>query len=369
MGYKEDYKDLREVFLKYKRKDYFETYSSADLFYVIGSLGDYAILTFIDQFFGEAKGLQCFFNRDGMNYVHDILSTNDEYSVTVGDCDSIVAVFKTRDMLTDEDIEFLNKMDKRKTKDNNLIIYRFKKGYRYTIASHKDIHTIATYGVFLDSLIENEREDINNAFKDNDCVIASLNHEKKEYSCIYRPLPYLEDMPNRAPINKQFVEEYENHVYLNEECYIFTSYLPVAVKSTGVRPLLLYFYYAGSNRMELRYILSSPKEYKNIIYGILDEIFTKIGLPYKMIINNRDLYTILTKTLDRLSIENVFERDNLKAGEDVSNLVSSVYQKTQDTLMEEEEIKEMFDFLIKAIGTLEDNYTEEDIASENSFVS
>ena len=108
MGYKEDYKELREVFLKYKRKGYFETYSSADLFYIIGSKGDYAILTFIDQFFGDAMGLQCFFTKDGMNYVHDILSTNDEYSVTVGDCDSIVAVFKNKDLLTEEDTKFFS---------------------------------------------------------------------------------------------------------------------------------------------------------------------------------------------------------------------------------------------------------------------
>jgi hypothetical protein len=121
--------------------------------------------------------------------------------------------------------------------------------------------------------------------------------------------------------------------------------------------------------MELKYIISNPEDYKNIIYGILDEVFTKDGLPTKMIINNRDLYAILSKTLDGISIENSFERDNLKAGEDVCGVISSMYQKTQDIEMEESEIISMFNFLIQAVGTLEQ---EEFIDTEDSndlFVS
>ncbi len=369
MGIKEDYLDLRKVFLKFKRESHFETYTSADLFYVFDSDGKTALLTFIDQFFGDGVGIQCFNNKDGINYVHDVLSSQDEYSVTVGDCDSIVAVFKPKDALTLEDISFLKKMNQRRTKENNLIIYRFKKGYKYKIASNSDIKTISIYGVFLDSLIDNEEADILEAFNQDNCVVVSLNYEKREYSCLYRPLPYLEIAPKKQPMNQQFIDEYKDHTYTNEDCYLFTSYLPVSVKDSGIRPLLLYFYYNKSGNMELKYIISNPKDYKNIIYGILDEVFTKDGLPTKMIINNRDLYAILSKTLDGLSIENSFERDNLKAGEDVSGVISSMYQKTQDTEMEESEIISMFNFLIQAVGTLDQ---EEFIDTEDSndlFVS
>jgi hypothetical protein len=170
-------------------------------------------------------------------------------------------------------------------------------------------------------------------------------------------------------MNHQFIDEYKDHTYTNEDCYLFTSYQPVSVKGSGIRPLLLYFYYNKSGNMELKYIISNPKDYKNIIYGILDEVFTKDGLPTKMIINNSDLYAFLSKTLDGLSIENSFERDNLKAGEDVSGVISSRYQKTHDTEMEEAEIISMFNFLIQAVGTLDQ---EEFIDTEDSndlFVS
>ena len=371
MGYKDDYKDLRNVFLKFKRESYFETFNSANIFYILGSKRDKAILTFIDQFFGDALGLQCFFTNDGINYVHDILSTTDEFSVTVGDCDSIVAVFKNKNSLTDMDNEFLKKMGQRKTQENNLIIYRFKKGFKHMIASNKEIEKISLYAIFLDSLIQNEFNDIIEAFNQDDCVVVSLNHEAREYSCLYRPLPYLEVMPKKLGVNLPFVEDYKNHVYINDECYLFTSYLPVSVKGSGVRPLLLYFYFANSNQMEVKYVLSKPKDYEAIIYGILDEVFTKIGLPAKMVINNRDLYTIVSKTLDALSIENSFERDNLKAGEEVSGLISSMYQKTSDTEMEEEEIIQMFEFLFQIFDNIDDiDYQVEDtLSGSEGFIS
>lgn len=364
MGIEEDYKDFRKVFLKFKKNSYNETFSSGDIFYVIGSNNDSAVLTFIDQFFGDAFGLQCFFTKDGLNYVHDVLSTNDEYSVTVGDCDCLVSILKKKEALTKEDSKFLERLNQRKTPDNNLIIYRFKKGYHYQIASLKEVGIISNYGIFLDSLITNEQNDILEAFKRGDAVLTSLNHERLEYSVIYRPLPFLEKMPNKLKANMQFVKEYENSIYLNDECFLFATYLPVSIKGSGIRPLLCYFYFPNSNKMELKYIISTPNDYKNIIYGILDELFTKYGIPVKMIINNRDLYCILTKTLDALSIENNFERDNLKAGEDVSGVISSMYQQTLDAEMEEDEFVSMFNILTTALTSLD---VSENLDAEDSL--
>ena len=213
MSFIDDYKEIRKCFISFKKRQYFDIFSSADIFYVIDSFGKKAILTFIDQFFGDAKGLQVFHNRDGINYVHDILSTTDEYSVTVGDCDSIVAVFKEKKDLTDEDITFLNKMEQKKTLENNLIIYRFKKGYRHTYAKNNEIKMISEYVVFLNSLIPNEELSVIEAFNESRCVLASFNKKRLEYSCIYRSLPYLEIMPKRSPINSEFVNEYKDHLY------------------------------------------------------------------------------------------------------------------------------------------------------------
>ena len=69
MSFIDDYKEIRKCFISFKKRQYFDIFSSADIFYVIDSFGKKAILTFIDQFFGNAKGLQVFNNRDGINYV------------------------------------------------------------------------------------------------------------------------------------------------------------------------------------------------------------------------------------------------------------------------------------------------------------
>lgn len=368
MGFKEDYAELREAFLEYKKKKYFEIFSSADIFCIYEEKRT-VLLTFIEQFFGETYGLQLFYTKDGLNYVHDILSSEDEYAITVGDCDSIVCVFKKKKELTNDDIIFLNLVGKNPVNENNVILYRFEKGYRYRTCNKKEISIMSLYGVFLSSLIRNEKEEILEAFRNGDCVVSNLNAELHEYSCIYRPLPYLESNPNKQKANMPFVMEYKDKPYLNEDCYLYTSYLPVSVQKTRIRPLLLYFYFVKSGAMQLKYIIEEPKEYKNVIYGILDDVFNNIGMPCKMIINNRDLYYILTKTLDCLNIENVFERDNLVAGENVSNVISKLYSQTQDAEMESEEtITMLMDLISDAVNNMEDSIEDYDLKEDN-FVS
>lgn len=370
MSYKEDYDELREAFLEYKKKKYFEIFSSADIFAIYDDKGNRVLLTFIEQFFQDTFGIQLFYTRDGINYVHDILSSKDEYAITIGDCDSIVCVYKKRKDLTKDDIEFLNLMKMKIVNENNIILYRFQKGYRYRTCTKKEVSIMSLYGVFLSSLIQNEKEQILETFRNGDAVLANLNTERHEYSCIFRPLPFLEENPRKSPCNLPFVEEYKNKPYINDDCYLYTSYLPVSVLETRVRPLLLYFYFAKSDNMQLKYIIEEPKEYKNVIYGILDDLFNSVGMPCKMVINNRDLYYILTKTLDKLNIENVFERDNLKAGEDVSSVISKIYSKTLDQEMESEEtITMLMDMISDAVNNIDEEDKEYNLEEDNTFVS
>lgn len=362
MSYKEDYLELKECFQSFKRNNYFEKFTSGDIFCVKekGS-NQLALMTFIDQFFGDTLGLQLFYTRDGINYVHDILSCIDESAVTIGDCDSIVAVYKKKESLTEEDYDFLKLVGQKPVAKYNLICYRFQKGLRSRCCTKKEIETLALYGVFLASLIPNEHQDIVNCFKEGNSVLAELDVKEKRYAAFYQPLPYLQILPKSNPVNEPFVEEYKNRTYLNDDCYLYTSYLPVTIKDSKARPILLYFYFLNSGRMELKYILDEPKEYKNCIYGILDDLFSEIGLPAKMVINNRDLYFILNKTLKALNIETTFERENSVTNKDsVNEVVARIYEKTQDSEMESKETVTMIiEIIQEALKGLNDEYIEE----------
>lgn len=372
MSYKEDYLELKECFTSFKRNNYFEKFTSGDIFCVKEKgTKNYALMTFIDQFFGDTLGLQLFYTRDGLNYVHDILSCLDEGSVTIGDCDSIVAVYKKKAILTEEDLAFLKMVGQKPVTKNNLICYRFQKGLKSRCCTKAEISTLSLYGVFLASLIPNEHQDIVDCFHEGNSVLAELDIKEKRYAAYYAPLPYLQILPKSNPVNQPFVDEYKNKTYLNEDCYLYTSYLPVTIKDSKVRPILLYFYFLESNRMELKYILDEPKEYKNCIYGILDDVFEEIGLPAKMVINNRDLYFILHKTLNALNIETTFERENSVTSKDyVNEVVSKIYEKTQDSEMESKETVTMIIEIIQdALKGLSDEYLDTDEEENEDYVS
>jgi len=372
MSYKEDYLELKECFLSFKRNNYFEKFNSGDIFCVKEKgKNDCALMTFIDQFFGDTLGLQLFYTKDGLNYVHDILSCMDETSVTIGDCDSIVAVYKKKNQLTVDDLAFLKMLDQKPVNKLNLICYRFQKGMKSRCCTKKEISILSLYGVFLASLIPNEHQDIVNAFLEGNSVLAELDINEKRYSAFYQPLPYLQIPLTSMPVNEPFVEDYKNRTYLNEDCYLYTSYLPVIIKDTKVRPILLYFYFLQSNRMELKYILDEPKEYKNCIYGILDDVFDKVGLPAKMVINNRDLYYILRKTLTKMNIEVTFERENNVSNKDyVSQVISRIYEVTQDSEMESKETITMIVEIIQdALKGMDNEYLDDEDLKDEDYVS
>nr|MCR5231275.1 hypothetical protein [Acholeplasmatales bacterium] len=202
MGYKDDYKELKECFTSFKRNHYFEKFTSGDVFCINDdNKNNLILMTFIDQFFGESLGLQLFYTKDGINYVHDILSSGEESAVNIGDCDSLVTVYKRSKDLTKEDYDFLKRMDTKVVREYNLICYRFTKGLKSRCATNTEVSTMALYGVFLASLIPNEHLDIKEAFNKGDSVLVNLSVSEKKYECYYGPLPYLQINLNRHPIN------------------------------------------------------------------------------------------------------------------------------------------------------------------------
>ena len=89
-----------------------------------------------------------------------------------------------------------------------------------------------------------------------------------------------------------------------------------------------------------------------------------------MIINSRDLYYIISKTLDSLNIENVFQRElDFSNKDDVSVLISRMYERTLDTEMESKEAVSMLLDLIANVVKDENEYDMEDKNETGVLVS
>lgn len=361
------YNDIRTVINKYIKRDYWKSFSSADIFHFTDSKGNSTMITFIDSFFGESYGLQFFTNNDGFNYVHDIFTSENPDMITIGDCDSICVILVSKENLTEKEKTFLKENKIKIKEENNLLIYRFKKGYGQRLANDKELLMIVERLGYLTSVIENEYSDVIKAFNDNLSVIAYVDLQMFMYHTNYAPLPYLEHNPSFKKEKEDFVLEYKDKTYYNDDCFVFTSYLPIVIKENGVRPLLVYFYYNNTSKSYIKFILDEPKDYKQCIYGILDDVFSNIGMPTKMIFNNRDLYYICAKTLKKLNIECEKTDNNEYVDDNVSQVVAKLYEKTQDEeISKEDAISILNDTIATVINSLDSPSIIEKIIDNSS---
>lgn len=337
---KDIYLDCKKLLKDFIKKEYWAKFTAADLFYIMSGKNR-ALFTFVDQFFGDAFGCQLFFNTDGLNYVHDILTSSNEETVTIYDCDSLCAALICRSELKEDEIKFLRDNKIRINENNNLIIYRYEAGYKQRIADNKDMSILLEYFELIASILNNEYEDIVYWFKENESIVCLMNKEKLEYEIIYRHLPYLEKKPRLLKANEGFIEEFRNCTYVNDECYLFASYLPVVIKESDIRPLVLYFYYPKLKKHQFKYIMNEPKEYKNILFSIIYDVFMEIGVPYKILFNNRNVHSILKKTINALHIEDSFTREDNNVDSNMNEIIAKVYQESSNEIVESEEFIHM----------------------------
>ena len=143
---------------------------------------------------------------------------------------------------------------------------------------------------------------------------------------------------------------------------MFTAYTPLIVQETGVRPLLIYFYFPDKNKVIFKYITDSPKEYKNYIYGILDDVFNKEGLVEKLYVNDRNLYAYIVKTLSELKIEVelLLEDDNVDYN--LTKAINFLYQNSEELYTESKDgIEMVLDLIVTELNSLSEMMSEDEV--------
>ncbi len=363
-----DYEAIRKIMKNFDKFDAYSKYSGADLFLnVFGKRKKY-IFSFITNYYEDSKGIQLFTNSDGFNYIHDIFTFNDENMLLVGRVDSICAVCLDKNLLTEDDIDYLHKMGLKVKKENNLIIYRYQVGYKKRYANKNELKELLRNCIFIDSFISDNPESVTE-FNSDKFPISIIFEDKYEYSTTYIPFPNVSSIPRKLPLNEQIIEEFKNLPYSSEECYMFTAYTPLIVQETGVRPLLVYFYFPDKNKIVFKYITDSPKEYKNYIYGILDDVFTKEGLVEKLYINDRNLYAYIYKTLSELNIEVelLFENDDVDYN--LTKAINMLYQNSEELYTESKDgIEMVLDLIVTELNSLGEMMSEDDDIKEKIVV-
>lgn len=320
------YLEIRSLFNKFLKHDYWKKYTAADIFFIHDILKNKdSFLTFIDSFYGDSFGIQFFNNRDGFNYVHDIFTSEAPEYLTVSECDSICAVYVSKSELKSDEIAYLKKRELRIKAENNLIIYRFKKGYSMSLASLSDERKIFKAIELLDSILRNDLEIVDMSFKEDLCAYVDVDTSRLEYTLIPRPLPFLEKISKRKECNLAIVDELSNVGFINDDAYLFTSYLPITIKEDLLRPLAVYLIYPKLNKHYFSYIIDKPRAYSDKLLAIIYDAFTTIGKPVSLTISSRDSYSILANTLKALSIENRVDKNKCTKYDGIHNMLAKFY--------------------------------------------
>lgn len=364
---KDAYLSCRDVMKIFYKKKYWEAFTVDDLFYMIDDQRR-VLFNFVDHFRGDSFGCQLFYNQKGMNYVHDILTANSEFTMLFGKCDSICAMFITRDELGKDEKDFIRLLNLR-VSDLNLIIYRLEEGTAKRIANQKEMDIFFEYIEFLLSLIKNEYKALIENFKEGNAAISIINSEEYSYSLVLRPLQSLEKMPKSLCVNQEFVEEFKNSTYVNSECLIFTSFMPVVLEGTKKNPVLIHIYYPGLNKRVFKYYSIPKKEHNSILFGILYDVFTEIGIPTKIRLNNREIYSFVKKTLEKLHIEVSFTKEDSYMDQCLNLLMAYVFTLYPDENISEETLNEIMNPPIQTTLKELSDEEEENIHQQEEFVS
>ena len=143
--------------------------------------------------------------------------------------------------------------------------------------------------------------------------------EVKAYLPIQEKLELIGNVINNCQDENNFINEAKMAMFMDLEIAYHYTNINFTDKLRS-DPAKLYDLLAGSGFLQDMYAVLPQTEvkaivvwldktanhiydYRNSIYGILDDVFDKVGLPAKMVINNRDLYYICAKTLKKLNIE------------------------------------------------------------------
>ena len=299
--FKDLYDSIKKLINKFKRDLAFDTITDHLLFVNNFDDEDSVICRFVTNFYNKYNAIEIYNSKDGFNYLSDSLNLPKKYDRFL-ELDGIILMLLPADSLTKEDGDYIHSLNYKIKKEDNLLIYKYTYGKGRRKPTIKELESVFENLDYMDSLIKNDYSSIVAAIDTNRIADSYIDREKLEYHVDFSRSPELEYKVNYYKANKKFIEECKNRTYLGE-AYLFASYYPLVIKETNVRPLIL-TYMVPNKKVNIRYITTARSTYKDVIFGLLDDIFDNVGfMPERLLCDNGDILAVLKKTLDELHIE------------------------------------------------------------------
>ena len=133
MRYSDIYHVVKKEIKSLIKKGCFDEYIATDLFYLQDEKSQ-AVFVFNENLKFSSHGMQVFYNSKGLNYLNDVLTTQDGFSANYFFSECIYIAYVDKAMLDEESRSFLRRNNLRIV-GKNLLVYQFKEGYGVSFCS------------------------------------------------------------------------------------------------------------------------------------------------------------------------------------------------------------------------------------------
>ncbi len=355
-SFKELYDGIKKLISKFKKDLAFDTLDDHLLFSNKFDDDKPVLVRFVTNFYNKYNAVEIYNSVDGLNYLSDSLNLPKKYDRFL-DLDGLIIMLLPSDAITKDDGDYIHSLNYKIKKEDNLLIYKYTFGKGRRKPKLDELSLIFENLDYLDSLYKNDYESLMAAIDTHKMVDSQIYRDKLEYQTFYSDMPNFEYKIKSYKPNLKFIEECKNRTYLGE-AFLFASYYPMVIKETNVRPLII-TYLVPNKKVIIRYITSARSTYKDVIFGLLDDIFDNVGyMPEKLLSDNADILAILKKTLDQLHIEydlvvNTFDVIKNKAFDETDlGIKPGLYDDPAD-IQSKEDIEVFLNYMVSSIKNID----------------
>lgn len=318
--------EIKRIFKKFISKGYFEKFDSENLFYITDSKNK-GVAIFSDKVLYDSFGIRFYFNQDGLNYLHDIFTSETNYIINPMFSETTMICFSSRSELLPEDIDFLHQMKVNVVKNDNLILYSMHAGYSGHYFSLKEMNMVLDYMYYLMSIIEHEEKDLLEAFKEKKMVVSAIDTKLMQYQIQYTPLFIFEKFSRFHRVQADFVEDIKYNVIKDDTCYLVHTYLPDETNPYFHSILMLYSH--KNEDYEYQIIPCKPEDICDYVLAFMEDYIKVHGIPNQIVIDDRKIYSKFYKTFKELSIDVVFRRESKEIGSAIVDLYEHLWTSAE----------------------------------------
>lgn len=369
------YKKILNKIRSFLKKQYWNKFTNYDIFHFMID-GHRYVASFISNFYGDSFGIQIYNTVDGMNYLSDIFTQEDEEINLVKEfeCDALCVILSEENALSEDDKSYLKSRGVRIKEDNNLLLYRFESGYGRRYASLNEEIDIFSFLDALSDILNDNLDDLEKNFEAEKSAIAFINEGDRTYYLTYGDLPYLETDIAPHKIYPYALNSLKEINKGNDTCFINILYSPIVCLENNVRPLMIYFYYPDHNYHKMTYLICSKKKYKEEFWNAILNVFDEYHIPKEIYINNRRFYSYIYKTFKAINVKVELNLDG-DLDKQIIDSISNVFNVDMEIREEKEKIKELLDMISNFISTInqltpeDEEDSDDESESEDKYVS